>query len=204
MSEAAVSEGTAPHGSQRRLNPRLRLALVAGIALGFGAVVLFVHDRGAGTSATPATTTTTASSSALAPTAFSAAGLVTFARSVGHTVYWAGPRAGMSYEVTESPSGSIYVRYLPAGVAVGSPTLQLIVATYPVTDAYTATSGAAAGTGARVVNAGTNVIAFYNVARPTNIYEALRGSNFQIEVYSPSVKQALGVVTGLHVTPVGD
>ena len=202
MSEASADRGTAPLDSPSRLNPRLRLALVSLVAIVLGAVVLFVDGRGAGTPVTAATTTTP-SAPGLAPTALSAAGLVTFAASVGHTVYWAGPMPGMRYEVTESPSGSIYVRYLPPGVAVGSPTRQLLVATYPVADAYAATSGAATGAGARPVNVGTDAIAFYNVARPTNIYQAFAGSDEQIEVYSPSAKQALGVVTGLRVVPVG-
>ena len=106
-----------------------------------------------------AATTTTPSSPGLAPTAFSASGVARFAASVGHTVYWAGPMAGMRYEVTESPTGSIYVRYLPPGVAVGSPTQHLIVATYPVDDAYTVTSNAATGSSAVSVPVGSGSIA---------------------------------------------
>src|SRR6476646_5979771 len=31
---------------------------------------------------------------------------------LGHPLYWAGPRAGTTYELTRSPDGRVYVRYL--------------------------------------------------------------------------------------------
>ena len=42
------------------------------------------------------------------------------ARASGHPVYWAGPRRGVSYELTEASDGRIYVRYLPRGQRAGS------------------------------------------------------------------------------------
>ena len=36
-------------------------------------------------------------------------------------MYWAGPIAGMSYELTKLKDGRIYVRYLPDGVELGDP-----------------------------------------------------------------------------------
>jgi hypothetical protein len=39
---------------------------------------------------------------------------------LGHDVYWAGQRAGFTYELTQV-NNNIYIRYLPAGVSVGDP-----------------------------------------------------------------------------------
>src|SRR5690349_1400334 len=59
--------------------------------------------------------------------ASSSAAIASFAQiralpaSVGHPVFWLGRRKGFRYELTRSPNGSIYIRYLPQGVAVGAP-----------------------------------------------------------------------------------
>ena len=51
--------------------------------------------------------------------------------SVGHQVYWAGPRAGFTYELTQV-NGNVFVRYLPAGTGLGDPRPNfLTVGTYP-------------------------------------------------------------------------
>ena len=60
----------------------------------------------------------------------------TLADSVGHPVFWLGPREGYTYEVTQTSNGSIYVRYLPPGEKVGVKTPYLTVATYPFPGAY--------------------------------------------------------------------
>jgi hypothetical protein len=48
----------------------------------------------------------------------SPAQLARFAALSTTPVFWAGPRPGVSYELT-SLSGRVYVRYLPRGVAAG-------------------------------------------------------------------------------------
>jgi hypothetical protein len=40
-------------------------------------------------------------------------GLTDFAASAGYPVFWAGPRAGVRYELTLADGGRTYVRYLP-------------------------------------------------------------------------------------------
>ena len=53
------------------------------------------------------------------PVLVSAAELRRFAESKDQPVYWAGPLKGASYELTATPSGRTFVRYLPAGAAAG-------------------------------------------------------------------------------------
>src|SRR3954463_13088994 len=66
----------------------------------------------------------------------SASALSSWAATVGHPVYWAGPEQGYRYELTDTTDGRIYIRYLPAGVAVGSSAPDYVtVGTYPVKDA---------------------------------------------------------------------
>jgi hypothetical protein len=43
------------------------------------------------------------------------------------------------------------------------------------------------------VNADGNAV-FYSKARPTNIYDGLKGKDIQVEVFDPLVDQALGLV----------
>ena len=65
--------------------------------------------------------------------------LKALAARLGHPIYWAGPRAGYTYELTQTPSGKVYIRYLPSGTKVGDPRPRfLTVATYPFPGAYAA------------------------------------------------------------------
>src|SRR5204862_6587413 len=75
--------------------------------------------------------------------------LKTLAAVLGHPVYWAGARSGTTYELTQTADGRIYIRYLPKGVKVGDRQANyLIVATYPVQNAYRAVQTAAKAKGA--------------------------------------------------------
>jgi hypothetical protein len=122
---------------------------------------------------------------------------------LGHPVYWAGPRAGTTYELTRSPDGRVYVRYLSGGARVGSPLPDfLTVGTYVVPNAETAVRAAAAQPGAvRVPVPGG--VGFYNSARPTSVYFAYPGSNVQVETYDPSAAVARQFVETGAITPVG-
>jgi hypothetical protein len=101
-------------------------------------------------------------------------------------VYWAGPRSDVTYELTQTPDRRTYVRYLPSGAAVGTSTPYLTVATYPVPNAFAATRAAARSPGTVAISTGTDAVAFYTQARPTNVYMAFPGSSSQIEIFDPS------------------
>ena len=128
-------------------------------------------------------------------------GLSALAGLRGEPVYWAGPRAGAVYEVTES-AGRVYVRYLASGAQLGSPQPDfLTVATYPRTNAYADIEAAAKRPGA-VKIAIPEGLAVYDSATPTSVYLAYRGSTQQIEVYSPSGLEARRLVESGRVRPV--
>jgi hypothetical protein len=163
------------------------------VAVAFGVWIGFIHHG----KSSPVST------QAAGATAVSASGLRTIAAALGQPIYWFGPRAGMTYELTHTPDGRIYLRYLPKGVAVGAPSPHLTIATYPVTNAYAATSGVAHRPNAVRIDAGAGAIAFYGANRPTNVYEAFKGSNYQIEVFSPSPAQAQSLVAQHKIRSIG-
>ena len=113
----------------------------------------------------------------------------------GRAVYWTGPRSDMTYELTQTPDGRAYVRYLPAGVRVGTDRPFPTVATYPLRNAYAVTKSASEQRGSVAVKVPGGV-AFYSVAKPTSVYVAFRGVNEQIEVFDPSPAHVRAVVAG--------
>lgn len=139
------------------------------------------------------------------PVAASPQELSSIPASVGHAVYWAGSRANTTYELWQTSSGYTYIRYLPRGVAVGSEGGRyLIVASYPMTNAYRVTrnSGVKGKSTVRLTlpNGG---IAAYTKQHATNIYVAYRGVNVQVEVYDPSPGAAARIVKSGRIVPLG-
>ncbi len=85
-----------------------------------------------------------------APVAASVGDLKALAARLGHPIYWAGTKPGYTYELTQTPSGRVFIRYLPPGTKVGDPRAGfLTVATYPFPGAYAAVAKTAEG-GARI------------------------------------------------------
>ena len=119
---------------------RLRIGAVIAVAVAVGFIVWAAigsgDDNGGGDT-----------SSTTPPVVVSYDGLTTLAAALGQPVYWVGPRGGTRYEVQQLPDGTLYVRYLPADVEAGDPGKYLTVATYPMEDAYSVTSGHATAPG---------------------------------------------------------
>src|SRR5262245_41119189 len=136
------------------------------------------------------------------PVRSSPAGLKRLAGALGRPVYWLGPMHGRTLELSRSPDGRVYVRYLPAGVAVGSPNPGLSVGSYPLSGAYAATKAAARAAGTARIRLGGGAVAFYSKARPTNVYIAFPGVDEQVEVYDPSGGYAQRLVAAGRVIPV--
>ena len=188
---------SAPEVAPRPLRTRRLGAVVAvGAAIAFVALILVRHT-GSGSTSRPSAPVTADKA------IVSAEQLAATAGSLGHPIYWAGPIAETSYELAQMTGGSTFVRYLPNGVALGDPAPQLTVATYPVANAYGATATAAKRPGAVKLTVGPNTVAFYDSSRPTNVYEAFKGSAYQIEVFAPSAQQAQEIVSGGQVIPAG-
>ena len=111
----------------------------------------------------------------------------TLAASLKHPLYWLGPLPGFSYELTVTPSGRVFIRYLPTGTQVGDQRASFkTVATYPVANATAELQGAAKRL-KRPTQAVKRGLAFTG-RPPTSVFLAFNGSPYQIEVYTPSAK----------------
>lgn len=173
-------------------------AIVAGIVLG--------ATSGSSSPKTTASTPAGTAPAAVSSTSVQAASPATISglpTSLGHPVYWAGPMAGATYELTRTPDGRVYIRYLTGGAKVGSQLPDfLTVGTYVVPNADAAVAAAAAQPGAVKVPLKGGV-AFYNTARPTSVYFAYAGSDVQVETYDPSAAVARRLVETGAIKPAG-
>lgn len=137
------------------------------------------------------------------PVAVSEKDLVALSRTLGHAVYWAGPRANTTYELTLTDDGSVFVRYLLPGKEVGASEGALTVATYPVADAYSVTQKGASGEGSVIVQAPGDGFAMRSKSSRTNVYLAFPGEDVQVEVYSPVPGAAARLVSQGKIVSVG-
>jgi hypothetical protein len=127
-----------------------------------------------------------------------------FASSLGHPVYWAGAQPGSTYELSRTKDGRIYVRYLPHGVKAGTSKADyLTVGTYPQPNAFATLRATARKQGVQTIPLAGGGLAFQYKGRPTSVYLAYSGSDYQIEVFDPSPTRALGLVKSGQVRPVG-
>jgi hypothetical protein len=109
---------------------------------------------------------------------------------------------GTTLELTRTPDGRIYIRYLPAGVAPGSSAPALTVATYPAADGLAATTAAARKPDGIRIPLPHGAVAFFARSRPTNVYVAFPGVREQIEVFDPSTRRVRALVAANRLTPV--
>jgi hypothetical protein len=122
---------------------------------------------------------------------------------VGHSVYWAGPKRGFTYELTRTRDDRIYIRYLPAGVAIGSNQPKyLTVGTYPSEEALAAVRGIAKRLGVKAMSLKGGGAAVQDTKHPTSVYLAYPRSGYQVEVYDPSPARALQLVLSGKITPL--
>jgi hypothetical protein len=137
------------------------------------------------------------------PKAASPAALRSLARSLGHPVYWAGPKKGYTYELNRDPSnGNISIRYLPPGVHVGAKHAYVSVGTYPFADAIGGIQRAAKQKGQRTIKLKAGGLAVYNPKIPTDVHLAYPRSNYQAEVFDPAGKARQLVASG-RITVIG-
>jgi hypothetical protein len=134
----------------------------------------------------------------------SQAQLEQFADSVGHPVYWAGPKDGVSYELTETANGRIFIRYLPQGVHAGDRRPDfLAVGTYSQPSSFTVLQSAAKRAGAVSVAIDHGGLAVFNSKKPTSVYLGYPDAKYQIEVFAPSGETARSLVLRGKIKPIG-
>ncbi len=135
------------------------------------------------------------------PAAATVAQLGALATSLGHPIYWAGPKAGYTYELTETSTGKVYIRYLPKGVPVGDPRARyLTVATYPFPGAFAAVKKTAGG--AATIKLARGGIGVVDGAYPKSIHVAFPGLSYQVEVFDPSPSSGRRLVASGVIAPV--
>lgn len=126
------------------------------------------------------------------------------ADSLGHALYWVGPRGEDELELTQEADGSVYLRYLPPGVEAGDPRTDfLTVGTYPVAGAQAALRRTAAEADSPLGRAAGGGLILANPEAPTSAYLAYPGSDLQLEVYDPEPGRALGLIRAGALRPVG-
>ena len=129
--------------------------------------------------------------------------LLALADSVDEPIFWVGERAGVRYELSRTPGGRIYIRYLPAGVEAGDPRAgYLTVGTYPVESALAATRRAGEARGAVVRRLEGGALAVYNERSPTSVFVAFPGTDRQIEIYDPKPGVARELAYSARVKPI--
>jgi hypothetical protein len=172
--------------------PHLRLGALLAVGLAVfltGWLILGGRDDGS-----------TASNGA---SATSEAELRSYAASSSTPVYWAGPRAGQTYELTRTTDGRVYVRYLPEDVEVGDPRPQfLTVGTYPRANAWAELRRASREPGAVSRQLPNDGMMVFSRSRPTSVYVGFAGGRYQIEVYAPSPGSARKLVESGQIVPV--
>ena len=186
-------------GPKRARTNLPRLTAIAAVLAAAGVVAWVIVDRNAGSSSHQPGGPVTAKP--VRPIALSATGLATLAHAVGQPIYWAGPKQGYLYELTRKADGSIYLRYLPSNVPVGSgPGKYLLVATYPLVNAYQGLLSVSHGHQIRIPGGG---IALVDSKDPHSVHFAYPGVSYQGEVYDPSPATARSVAGSGAVRPVG-
>jgi hypothetical protein len=186
--------GSESHAGALR-QPRIRISLVIALAVVAAVVIWLVvaHETGGGSGN---------QSTGAGPEAASAAQLKAAAAAIGPFA-WVGPRAGSRYELTWTPGGRVYVRYLTGNAKIGDPRPDfLTVGTYRQTGAYAAVRTASRKPGAVAVPVASG-IAFYSRSHPKSVYIGSPGAGYQIEVYSPQAGEARRLVASGHVQLVG-
>jgi hypothetical protein len=137
------------------------------------------------------------------PVAASPSELRAVASSVGHVVYWAGSKPSVTYELTRTSQGNVYIRYLPAGVKLGDKRPDfLTIGTYPKPNAFAAVEKVAKRKDEIVRKLSAGGLAAASPKRPHSVYFAYPGSDVLVEVYDPSPAKALQAVVSGQVTPI--
>jgi len=118
-------------------------------------------------------------------------------------IFWVGLSEGRTYELTQTTDGSVYVRYLEAGVKVGDTRPNyLTVGTYPQSEAFKTVTQASKRPGAQVEKLDDDGLAVANRSRPSSWYVAFPDSEELVEVFSPKAGRARQLVRTDRVVPV--
>lgn len=179
--------------ASRAVAVRVGTALAAVLAIGLAAWLFAFSDR----------SSSAATESGTQAVLVSEQGLGDIATKAHHPVYWAGPIAGTSYELTTMKDGRIYVRYLPDGVEVGDPRpIYTTVGTYPQANAYGVLKRTSTRSGSKAVDTTRGALVVTNTKTPTSVYFAFKNSPYIVEVFNPSAWKALQLTLSGQIRPI--
>jgi hypothetical protein len=182
----------------------VRIGAVVALAVAAAFVIWLVVRGNDDSSSTSTTTSMNEATQPIGPVAATPAALRELSAKGAQPIYWVGPRPGQTYELTRTAGGRVYVRYLPAGAAIGNRRADYtIVGTYPTQGALQVLKDLAKQPNEKSVPAPGGGIAVYSTSAPTNVYVAFPGQNVEIEVFDPSARKALRMVKTGRVAPVG-
>jgi hypothetical protein len=182
----------------------VRIGAVVALAVAAAFVIWLVVRGNDDSSSSTTTTSTNEAARPIGPVAATPAALRALSAKAKQPIYWVGPRPGQTYELTRTAGGRVYVRYLPAGAAIGNRRADYtIVGTYPTPGALQVLKSLARQPSEKSVPAPGGGLAVYSTSAPTNVYVAFPGQNVQIEVFDPSARKALRLVKTGRVAPVG-
>ncbi len=165
------------------------------------AVVLLVGLSGGKSNGSSTTTTAAPKVTPIGPVGMSASGLLAFTRALGGSVYWIGPAAGFTYEVTRTSPGNVFVRYLPKGVHAGDKRAAFtVVGTYPYKRALATLTAVPHGKIDKLSGGG---VVLSTTADPKSVHIAYPGVDYEIEVYDPTAGRARLIALSGRLRPVG-
>jgi len=192
MTDPTPGSGSAGAAGRGRLPANIRIGAVLAVAAAAAVIVwLIVKDDGGG------------SKCGTAARAAAPRDLRAFAESESIPVYWAGPRPGFTYELTETAKCNVYIRYLPCGVEIGDRRPDYTtIGTYPYKNAYSTLQALGTRTGTRVRRVAGGGIVVVSSQSPKSVYLGFPGQDYQVEVYDPSARRALRLATSGRVRPV--
>jgi hypothetical protein len=138
------------------------------------------------------------------PRVVSVSELADAAEDLGRPIYWAGEQTGKRYELADSDSGRVYVRYIDRDTEPGARSTNFTtVVTYPVPDAAVALRrGAKTRPGAELARSDDGALLLIDPATPHSIRVAYPGADEQVEVYSPDVAAGVKLVKSGQIQPV--
>lgn len=126
-------------------------------------------------------------------------GLRALASTAGQSVYWVGPEEGYQYRIVRRADGGVQIDYLPADGSSAKP----LVGTYAVPNAYDVTQGVQQQDGDTKQEIAGGGVVIMSAAKPTNVYIAYPGIDYQIEIFHPDPGVALRLARDGRVAPLG-
>lgn len=137
--------------------------------------------------------------------ALSESELISHVSELGHPAYWVGARPGTAhYELTSTPEGRTYIRYLTGDAKAGDPNPDFVtVGTYPVPDAQKALLTAKKSSSGMTLAKHNGYETLSGGQAPSAYVVFDNEPNLQIEIFAPNPGEAADLAGSGALTPLG-